>query len=228
MKKTIQEAIVTTIPVMLGYLFVGCAFGLLFEKNGYSIWVALALSFFVYSGSLQFIALTFFTPAVSLVQVAMMTLFVNARHLFYGLSFIDTFKRLGKKRYYAIHALTDESYSLLVSVDDKREDYLSYILWIELFNQSYWIIGTLVGFTLANVITFDTTGLDFAMNALFIVIFMEQWLSTKHHFPAILGVVCTACSLWLFGADVMILPAMALILLVLLLARKQLEKNYVE
>lgn len=228
MKKTIQEAFKTSIPVMLGYIFVGCAFGLLFEKNGYSIWVALALSLFVYSGSLQFIALTFFTPVISFVQVALMTLFVNARHLFYGLSFIDVFKRLGNKKYYAIHALTDESYSLLVSVDAKREDYLSYILWIELFNHCYWISGTLLGFLLANVITFDTTGLDFAMNALFIVIFTEQWLSTKQHFPAILGVVCTTCSLLLFGADVMILPAMALILLVLLLARKHLEKDYVK
>ncbi|HAS74583.1 MAG TPA: branched-chain amino acid ABC transporter permease, partial [Clostridiales bacterium UBA8960] len=180
MRKMIKIAWPLTIPVMLGYLSVGMAFGLLVVKSGIGLWLGVLMSFTVYAGAMQFVAIQILTSPISLIQVALMTLFVNIRHLFYGLSFIDAFKKFGWKKQYLIFGMTDETYSLLCSVADKESvDTESLYFAIAIMNQSYWIVGTLLGGLLAGVITFDTKGIDFAMTALFVVIFIEQWLAEK-------------------------------------------------
>ena len=216
-----------TIPVMLGYVTVGIAFGILVIKSGLSIWLGLGLSVFVYAGAMQFVAIQLITGPFQIIQVIFLTLFVNIRHLFYGLSFIDRFKTFGWRKWYMIFALTDETYSLMCGVTnqndlshDEAEDTFFYI---SLLNQIYWISGSLLGMIFANLITFNTAGIEFAMTALFVVIFVEQWLVEKSHIPAWIGLGAAVVSLTVFGADNMVISAMALILICLLATRKFVE-----
>jgi 4-azaleucine resistance transporter AzlC len=203
---------------------VGIAFGLLVVKSGLSIWLALLMSVFLYAGAMQFVAIQILTNPISMVQVAFMTLFVNIRHLFYGLSFIERFKTFGWMKQYMIFAMTDETYSLMCGISEKQEvDTEKLLFTISALNQSYWIIGTLIGAWMGNLITFDTTGIEFAMTALFVVIFIEQWLAEKKHLPAIMGVLSALVALKIFGPSQMVLPAMLILMTVLLLLRKTIE-----
>jgi len=225
-KKVIKAAFPVTIPVMLGYISVGIAFGLLFEKSGYNFLWAVLMSLTVYAGSTQFIAINLLTSGAGLIEIALMTFFVNIRHVFYGLSFIDKFKSMGKKKKYMIFSLTDETYSLLcsskapVGVDSNL-----FLFCIAFLNQIYWVIGTLIGSIAGSMITFNTKGIDFAMTALFVVIFIEQWFSYKTHIPVLIGAFATIVSLLIFGANNLILPSMILIILALMLFQKQITRK---
>lgn len=224
MKKAFKSAFPFTIPVLLGYLSIGIAFGLLFEKAGYNFIWAFFTSLFVYAGALQFIAVSFFYGGIGLIQIAIMTLVINVRHIFYGLSFLDRFDRMGLKKWYMAFALTDETYSLLCIVDapedvNKNKFYLA----LALLNQSYWIIGSVIGSIAGSLIRIDTTGMDFAMTALFIVIFIDQWRAYKTHIPALLGLICSILALIAFGPDSLAIPAMILIVLALMLGRRFIE-----
>lgn len=225
-KKVIKAALTVTIPVMLGYISVGIAFGLLFQKSGYNFLWAAFMSLTVYSGAMQFIAINLLTSGVGLIEIALMTLFVNVRHIFYGLSFIDKFKIMGKKKLYMIFSLTDETYSLLCSskelVGVSRN---SFFFCIAFLNQLYWIIGTLIGSLAGSLITFNTKGIDFAMTALFVVIFIEQWGTYKNHIPVIIGVTSTVLSLLIFGANNLIMPSMLFITVALMIFQKQIDKG---
>lgn len=225
MKKVIKAAFPVTIPVMLGYISVGTAFGLLFEKSGYSFWWAILMSITVYAGSMQFVAINLLTNGIGLISVALMTLFVNIRHVFYGLSLIDKFKDMGKKKTYMIFSLTDETYSLLCStkVPEGINGNL-FFFCISLFNQVYWVIGSLIGSIAGSMITFNTKGIDFAMTALFVVIFIEQWSAYKTHVPALIGVVCTVASLLMFGPNNLIFPSMIFITSALFILEKQIDR----
>jgi len=224
MKKVIKAAFPVTIPVMLGYLSVGIAFGLLFERSGYNFLWAILMSTVVYAGSMQFIAINLLISGAGLIEIALMTLFVNIRHLFYGLSFIDKFKDMGKKKIYMIFSLTDETYSLLCSSKaPEGVDNNSFIFCIALLNQIYWIIGTFIGSIAGSLIKFNTNGIDFAMTALFVVIFIEQWSTYKTHIPVLIGIVSTVISLLLFGPDNLILPSMLFITSALLIFKKQID-----
>jgi len=226
MKKVIKAAFPVTIPVMLGYLSVGIAFGLLFEKSGYNFLWAILMSTVVYAGSMQFIAINLLISGVGSIEIALMTLFVNIRHLFYGLSFIDEFKYMGKKKMYMIFSLTDETYSLLCSSKAPEGiDNNSFLFCIALLNQIYWIIGTFIGSIAGSFITFNTNGIDFAMTALFVVIFIEQWSTYKTHIPAFIGIVSTLLALLIFGADNLVLPSMLFINVALMLFKKQIDGN---
>ena len=175
MSKTFKFAFVKTIPVMLGYLFLGLAFGLLLQEAGYSFWWALLISTVVYAGSIQFVLVSFLTAGTSLPVVAVMTLLINSRHAFYGLTFIEKFKVM-KSRPYMIFSLTDETYSLLCSLKVPEEiDEKKVMFLISLLDQLYWIVGSVAGAALGQVLPFDMTGIDFAMTALFVTIFVDQW-----------------------------------------------------
>lgn len=214
MIKIIKTAFPMTIPVMLGYLSVGIPFGLLVVKSGLSLWVALGMSVFVYAGAMQFLAIQLLISPIGLIQVALMTLFVNIRHLFYGLSFIDTFRDFGIKKHYMIFALTDETYSLLCGLSIKNDiSKESLFFTVSLLNQLYWITGTLLGVLIGTVLKFDAKGIEFALTALFVVIFVEQWLSYKAHHPALIGIAASTLALMIFGTDNMIIPAMVFIVL---------------
>lgn len=224
--KALKAAFPYTIPVMLGYLFIGIAFGVLFENKGYNFIWAILMSTLVYAGSMQYVAINFFTGGVSLVTIVFITLMVNIRHVFYGLSMIDKFKDMGKVKPYMIFSLTDETYSLLCLTDTPKDVNKNYFLFfIALLNQSYWVIGSFIGSVAGSLITFNSEGIDFAMTALFTVIFVEQWLFCTSHIPAITGVLITVICLILFGAENFLLPSMLLILLVLTIFRDKIESK---
>ena len=164
-KKMVRD----TIPVIAGYIVLGMGFGIIMKANGYNIWFALAMSLFIYAGSMQYAAISLFTSGTSLLTVALTTLVVNARHLFYGISMVDKYKDAGIRKTYMIFALTDETYSL---VCDTNQD-TNYCFFVSLLNQFYWILGTVIGSVMGSKISFNTKGIDFALTALFLTVFIE-------------------------------------------------------
>lgn len=221
-----KTVFVRTLPVMAGYLVLGLGFGILFEKNGYGVWWSLAMSLLVYAGSMQYAAIGLITSGASLLSTAMTTLMVNARHLFYGISMVERYKEAGMKKPYLIFALTDETYSLVCSGDYPEEaDPHVYCFMISLVNQCYWVLGSILGSLAGAAITFDTKGIDFAMTALFVTVFVEQWLSTQNHMPALLGIGCSVICLMVFGSDSFLIPSMIAITVMLTLHRNILERK---
>lgn len=224
--KLFKRAIIKTLPVMAGYLVMGMAFGILLRVNGYSTFYALFMSVFIYAGSMQFVGISLIVSKASFLSAAITTLLVNARHLFYGISLIERYKGAGLKKLYLMHALTDETYSLVCSdVFPNDKNAHKYYFLISLFNHIYWITGCVTGAFLGSLINFDTTGLDFVMTALFVTIFVDQWKTTKEHRPALIGAAATVISLIIFGKDNFLIPAMLFIIIILTLIRKKLEKG---
>jgi len=220
-KHLLRAAFLDTIPVMTGYVFLGFGFGILMQQNGFGpLWSA-AMSLFIYAGSMQYVAVSLLTSGAGLITAALTAFVVNARHLFYGISMVDTYKATGKRKPYLIFGLTDETYSLVsqIQIPDGVSK-IRYCFWVTLFDHIYWVSGTLLGALTGSLLPINYEGVDFALTALFVTIFVEQWLSTKHHGPALLGIAATAASLVLFGKDVFLIPAMILIALSLTIMRK--------
>ena len=215
-----------TFPVMTGYLVLGIGFGIIMEDAGYGLPWVLAMSIFIYAGSMQYLGVSLLTGGASIIQTAVATLMVNARHLFYGISMVDKYAEEGKAKPYLIFALTDETYSLVCTGDvPEGIDTHKYNLLVSLFDHCYWVAGSAIGCLLGAVIPFDTTGIDFSMTALFVTVFVQQWMENQQHFPAVCGVVVTALCLAIFGPDNFLIPSMILITLALSLGRKFLEKE---
>ncbi len=225
-KKLLRTAFVDTVPVMTGYLCLGFGFGIVMQQNGLGLWWALALSCFVYAGSMQYVAVGLLTSGAGLLTTAITTLAVNARHLFYGLSMIDTYKDMGKKKPYLIFALSDETYSLVAGKQPPEGlDRGKYYLLVTALDQFYWVLGTLLGSVVGQLLPINYEGIDFALTALFVTIFVEQWLSVKNHVPALIGVGASVVCLVIFGSSAFLIPSMGLITLLLLLTRgKELAK----
>lgn len=222
MKSLIRPAFRATLPVMAGYLVLGFGFGIVLKANGYGILLALAMSVFIYAGSMQYVAIGLLTGGVSLLTAAVTTLMVNARHLFYGISMVGKYKGAGAKKPYLIFALTDETYSLVCHdtpdiPPERRQDY--YFL-VSLLDQCYWVIGSVLGAAVGSLVKFNSEGIDFALTALFITVFLEQWLTTRRHAPAIIGVAVSAVCLLLFGSEQFLIPTMLVIALLLCLYRE--------
>lgn len=222
MKRVIKRAFLDTIPVMAGYLVLGFGFGIMLKSAGYGIVFAFIMSLSIYAGSMQYVAVSLLTGGASLVTTALTTLMVNARHLFYGISMLDRYKGVGKRKAYLIFALTDETYSLVCHDNPmvKDEDRKNYYLLVSLFDHIYWIAGSVLGAVAGTVLKFNTEGIDFVLTALFITIFVEQWLSTKKHIPALIGVGASVVCLVIFGADKFLIPAMLVIALLLCLYKE--------
>ena len=222
----LKTAFLRSLPVMAGYLVLGCGFGILMTDAGFGpLWPA-AMSLFIFAGSMQFVGVSLICGGASLLTAALTTLMVNARHIFYSVSMYSVYRDAGVKKPLLIFTLTDETYSLLC--DSKTPEGLAphtYRLAVSLFNYSYWVAGSLLGGLLGQVIPFDTTGIDFSMTALFVTVFVEQWTSTKEHRPALLGVGATLLCLWLFGRDVFLIPSMVIITLVLTVLRSRLDEK---
>lgn len=225
MKENIKEALQLSFPVMVGYVFLGIAFGLLCQKQGYSVFWAFFISLSVYAGSMQFILLTFFHNGFQLTEVLFVTLSVNARQIFYGISFLNVFNQMKWKKWYMIFALTDETYSLLCGIPEKAKtpQGRDLMFLVSLMNQAYWIIGSVIGATIGALLTFDTTGIDFAMTALFTVIFVEQWRSSDNHKPVLVAVLAILLAIVLFGFANFLLPALILLVIALSIFQKQME-----
>ena len=219
MKKTLKEAIIATLPVMSGYLVLGFGFGLIVKSAGFGILIATVMSLSIYAGSMQYVAIGLFTGGASLITVAITTLMVNARHLFYGISMLDKYRGVGKIKPYLIFSLTDETYSLVCDGAPAipKEEKCSYYLFVSLLNHFYWVFGSLLGAVAGTLLSFNTEGVDFALTALFLTVMLEQWLTAKNHFPAITGLLVSVASLLIFGKDSFLIPAMLVIAAVLLL-----------
>ena len=202
------KALRLTVPVMCGYLFLGTAFGATLAQAGFGPAWALAMSGLVYAGSLQFVMVPLMANSAALATVALTALMVNARHLFYGVSYIDRFRRMGKLRPYMIFSLTDEPYSVFWGLPGEESD--GVMLRVALYDHLYWVTGSVVGGLLAQQLPFDLTGIDYSMTALFIVICLERALNREDRLPVAIGGVCAiACLLWL-GPDQFLAPALAL------------------
>lgn len=215
MKRIWKLAAVDTLPVMTGYLVLGFGFGLLMDANGFSLALTAAMSIGIYAGSMQYAAVGLLTGGASLLTVAVTTLMVNARHLFYGMSMLTRYKALGAAKPYAIFALTDETYSLVCRerADIPQEQWRHYVTAVSCLDHLYWVVGSVLGGAAGTLITFNTEGIEFALTALFVTVFLEQWLSTKRHAPALIGVGASVLSLVVFGAQHFLIPAMLLIAL---------------
>lgn len=222
-KQLIQYCLRDTFPVFAGYIVLGIGFGILMQAKGYGWWWSLLMSASVFAGSMQYVAVDLLASGASLITGALMTLLINIRHLFYGITMLEEYKDVPQKPY-LIFALTDETFSLVCSADlPEHIDRKQYYFFVSLLNHCYWVTGSLIGGLLGNIIPFDTTGVDFAMTALFVVIFAEQWEKSKNRLPAITGIVCSVASLILFGPSDFLIPAMVAISAALFVERRRLE-----
>jgi len=202
------RALRLTVPVLCGYLFLGVAFGATLSQAGFGAQWALLISGLVYAGSLQFVMVPFLASGASLATVFLTALMVNARHIFYGVSFIDRFRRMGKLRPYMIFSLTDETYSIFCGLPGEESN--SLMLRIAAYDHAYWVTGSVCGALLAQGLPFDLTGIDFAMTALFIVICVERVMSREDRLPAFIGAACAAVCLLILGPDRFLAPALLL------------------
>lgn len=228
-KATIKYAFKKSLPVFFGYLFLGSAFGIMLYDAGYNwIW-AIFISILVYAGSGQFLLVSLISSAASIPTVAMMTLFINSRHMFYGLSLIDKFKAGGWRYPFMIFSLTDETYSVNVSIqsvpDDVDEPKARFLLGE--FDHFYWILGSVVGSLLGQSLPIDFTGIDFSMTALFTVIFVDLLIDTKNKICGAVGIFCAFICLMIFGADNFLLPTLILTVVLLIAAKPALMKKEV-
>lgn len=227
-KTTLRAALVGTIPVLTGYLFLGMGFGILLSESGFGVGWSLLMSLLMYAGSGQYLAVGLLASGASLVNTAVATLLVNARHIFYGISLIDTYKGIGPKKAYMIFALTDETYSLVSQVKPQPGvDQKQYCFLVSVFDQIYWVCGCVLGSLAGALLPINFEGIEFVLTALFVTMFVEQWLSTKDHKSAIIGVVSTALCLAIFGSEFFLIPSMALIAgCLIMLRRKEQEEDH--
>lgn len=220
-KHALRAAFRDTVPVMTGYVFLGFGFGILMYQNHFGFLWSVAMSLFIYAGSMQYVGVSLLTGGAGVLTTAVTTLLVNARHLFYGISMVDAYKGAGKKKPYLIFALTDETYSL-VSQTEPPEGMSrhSYCFLVSFLDQCYWVAGTALGALAGSVLPINLEGIDFVLTALFVSIFVEQWLSTKEHLPAVIGVAATVVCLLIFGKDIFLIPSMLAIAALLTILKK--------
>ncbi|WP_066456980.1 AzlC family ABC transporter permease [Anaerotruncus rubiinfantis] len=225
MKKALKAAFPYTIPIFAGFWFLGMTYGIYMNVSGFSFWYPMLMSLTIFGGSLEFVAVAMLLSPFAPVQTLIMALMIQARHLFYGISMLEKFKGTGWKKPYLIFGMCDESFSINYSAEIPEDvDKGWFMFFVTLLNQFYWFSGSTIGGLLGSLITFNTEGLDFVMTAMFVVIFLEQWLKEKKHYTALVGVLASAACLLLFGADSFMLPTMACILCFLTVLRKPVEK----
>ncbi len=224
-RKALRAAFPHTIPIFTGFWFLGLAYGIYMNVSGFSFWYPLVMSLTIFGGSLEFLAVSMLLSPFAPVQTLVVTLMIQARHLFYGISMLDKYRGMGWKRFYLIFGMCDESFSINYTAEIPEDvDKGWFMFWVTLLNQFYWVSGSTLGGVLGSLIAFDTEGLDFVMTAMFVVIFLEQWLKEKKHYTALIGMgAAVVCRLG-FGADSFMVPTMVCILLLLTLGRKPIEK----
>ena len=220
-KKALKTVFLDTVPVMTGYLFLGVSFGILLGETGYGLGWAFSMALFLYAGSAQFLSVSLLANHASLLSTGIAIFLLNARHIFYGISLIDTYKGSGKKKPYLIFSLTDETYSL-VTQNQPPEGLTrhTYCFLVSIVDHFYWVVGCVLGSVAGNFLPISFEGIEFVLTALFVTLFVEQWLSNKNHFPAIIGVAATVICLLIFGKEIFLIPSMLLIAVLLTTTRK--------
>lgn len=210
-KETWKLAFVKSLPIMCSYFFLGAAYGIMMEETGFPWYVALLLSMTVYTGAFQFVLITFLSTGASLLTIAITALLMNSRQSFYSLTFLNDFKRMGKRKLYMIHSLTDETYAVNCTLELPRKEKEDTMFGVALLSHCYWMAATVAGAVLGQLIPFEMEGIDFCMTALFVIIFMDQWKKASSHIPALAGLTCGIVCLLIFGQSSFILPALLLV-----------------
>lgn len=226
--KALKVAFPQTIPIFTGFWFLGMAYGIYMNASGFSFVYPLCMSLLIYGGSLEFVAVEMLLSPFAPLQTFIMALLIQARHLFYGLSMLDKFKGLGWKKYYLIFGMCDETFSINCSADIPEDvDRGWFYFWVTLLNQFYWSAAATTGGIVGSLLKIDTSGISFVMTAMFVVIFLEQWLKEKEHSASMIGLTVSVLCLIVFGPDSFMVPTMVLIVRLLTLLRKPLEKKEV-
>lgn len=222
-KKEIAAALRTSFPIIVTFVVLGIGYGLLLEKHGFGPLWALASSIIIFSGTVQFVSVALMSTG-SVLMAGLTALMVSARHIFFSISMIGRYQREGKRKWYLYYALCDETYAML-SGDDVPEgvNIGGYRLLVTAFDQTAWVAGSVLGGWIGTLLTFDSTGIDFAMTALFVTVFLQQWIDTKSHIPAVTGVLATLGCRLVFGPDLFLIPAMVIIILTMTVMRKKIE-----
>ncbi len=227
--RAFQAAFPYTIPIFAGFWFLGLTYGIYMNVSGFSFWYPMLMSLTIFAGSVEFVTVDLLLGAFDPVQAFIMTLTINARHLFYGISMLDKYRGTGWKKFYLIYGLCDESFSINYTAAVPEDvDRGWFMFFVTLLNHFYWFSGAALGGIFGSLIHFNTEGLDFVMTAMFVVIFMEQWMKDQRHISALLGLSLSLLCLIAFGADHFMIPAMLSILLVLTLLRSPMERGRAE
>ncbi|MDD6502966.1 MAG: AzlC family ABC transporter permease [Oscillospiraceae bacterium] len=206
-------------------MFLGMAYGIYMNVSGFSFWWPMLMGLTIYGGSLEFVTVTMLLGSFAPVQTFAMTLMIQARHLFYGISMLEKYRGTGWKKFYLIFGMCDESFSINYTAEvPEGVDRGWFMFFVTLLNQCYWVSGAALGGLLGSFIPFDTEGLDFVMTALFVVIFLDQWLKEKKHYTALIGLAASAGCLLIFGADGFMIPTMVCIICLLTVFRRPIEK----
>jgi 4-azaleucine resistance transporter AzlC len=225
-RKALKAAFPHTLPILAGFLFLGLAYGIYMNVSGFSFVYPLIMSIVIFGGSLEFVAVSMLLSPFAPIQSLIMSLLIQARHLFYGISMLDKFKNIGWKKYYLIYGMCDETFSInYTAAIPKDIDKGWFMFFVTLLNQIYWVSGATIGGLVGSLIHFNTDGISFVMTSMFVVIFMEQWMKEKHHISAYIGLGVSAVCLIIFGSDSFMIPTMILIIVFLTVLRKPLEKK---
>lgn len=220
-KKALKAAFPYTVPIGVGFLFLGMSYGFMMRSRGFSVWYPMLMSMFIFAGSMEFVTANLLLSAFNPLAAFMLALMVNARHLFYGISMLSKYRNTGIKKFYLIFGMCDESFTINCSVDPPEDvDRGWFMFFVNLLNQVYWVGSATAGALLGSVIHFDTTGIEFVMTALFVVMFVNQWEEVKDHRPALAGLGCSIICLLIFGSSSFIIPAMIFITVIFVIENR--------
>ena len=221
-KKAFQAALPYSLPICIGFLFMSISYGFLMRSKGFPAIYPIVMSACIFAGSMEFVTIELLLSTFNPLHAFILTLMVNARHLFYGISMLDKYQGTGWKKFYLIFGMCDETFAINSTViPPKTADRGWFMFFVTLLNQFYWVAGAAIGAILGSFIHFNTEGIDFIMTALFVVMLINQWQETKDHKPVLVGLGCTLICLLLIGAENFMLPAMAAIVIVLTIIRKK-------
>ncbi len=223
-RKALKAAFPCTIPIMTGFIFLGAAYGIYMNASGFSFIYPLFMSMLIYGGSLEFIAVEMLLSPFAPLQVFIMALLIQARHLFYGLSMLDKFKGTGWKKFYLIYGMCDETFSVNYTADIPEDvDKGWFMFFVTLLNQFYWVASATTGGVIGSLLKINTDGISFVMTAMFVVIFMDQWLKEDNHISSLIGLGMSLICLLIFGADSFMIPTMITIVVLLTVLRRKLD-----
>ena len=227
--KAFKAALPYTLPICVGFLFLGMSYGFLMRSKGFSVGYPLFMSMFIFAGSMEFVTVNLLLSAFHPLSAFLLALMVNARHLFYGISMLDKYEHTGWKKFYLIYGMCDESFSINCTVTPPEDvDKGWFMFFVTFLNHLYWVCGATAGALLGYVIHFDTTGIEFVMTALFVVMFMEQWEEHPDHRPVLIGLVIPIVCLFVFGSQNFIIPSMVLIVVCFMTLKKYLQPEVKE
>lgn len=218
---TLKTAFVKSIPIFCSYVFVSMAYGMMMASAGFPWYDSLLVSLTVYTGAFQFVLITFLSSGASLITIALTALLMNSRQSFYSLTFLKEFKQMGRRKLYMIHTMTDETYAVNCTLDLPKKEKEDTMFLVALFSRCYWMIGSVLGGILGQIIPFDLTGIDFCMTALFLIIFIDQWEKAEKHTPALTGLGIGILCLLIFGENRFMLPALLMVSALLLLFQRK-------